>query len=852
MTSYVFDNIVGSSIAFDADNDVLNMGYAASVISITASGSDLIVTVDGVGSVTLTNTTLGELTSTNLDDLVSGSVFIGDNTTSDALDEVGQTVVNDATDHNDNLAFGLGGGDTIVLGNGDNLIFGGSAVTDANDSGTDTITVGTGSNTIYGNAGNDAITVGATAAGNTTSVFGGLGDDAVTLGAGAGTFYVNTADGNDSFTIGAISGVLTLIAGGNTATETIDASAMTSASSATIYGGTGTADSTDGADAITLGAGNAVAYGNAGNDTIEIRGGTGTTQNVNGGRGNDTITDNGAAAGTHVVAGGWDADTITLTSLNNTTSVTVYGGNSLTDSVDGADTISVTDGGALATALLYGNAGNDTITVDNSDANVTALTVNGGLGNDIVSITHGGAANDTSAVDVSAGDDALTFITGAFDSTFTVAGFGSGDTLTLNLNGSSAAEMTVAQGSNSTVIDDSGAHGAVIFTNYVGNFSASNLTFSDGSVLVTNFGGTAATLSGGTANNDQFIAGSAGDTFLFDNADFAAADVLTGGAGNDTLTFTDATAVIAAELANKTSIETVLFDDFTSSIVLGTAATAAGIVTVNAAAMTAGQALTVTDTGAVSTQYVVTGGADADSIVLDEATGNLTLTGNGGGDTLTTGSGNDTVDGGSGDDTIVTSTGDDSIIGGNGADTITAGDGADTIDAGSGADEIRYAALTDGSGAGTAGGTFTGHDTVTTFTAGTDVINVATATFFAASNDTDNAITDTATGVIGTTTTLNILLATDDTDELVLLTNADSSQFTDMDYIVDVVNAAIAGGSLTSDTGDNAIFVLQGAASSAVYYFTEDDGTDTTVNAADFQLLGIFDAQLTAADVGVF
>lgn len=849
MTSYLFSSQVGQSIAFDATNDVLNIGAAASLLSFNDTGSGVVVTVSGVGSVTLTGVTLGNLTSTNIDDITSGTLIIGDNTTSDALDALANTsaAITAATDA---IVYGMGGGDTLDVSGattGTVMVFGGTSITDTTDGG-DAITLNTGNATVYANAGNDTINMGITASGKTATVNTGLGNDTVNLAAAAAgsSTNINLAAGNDTIVDAAVAGSLTVTGGAGD--DIIDIQSATG--DATVYGGNGETDSTDGAETLTLGAHNAVVFTNAGNDTITLMGKAGGTSNVNAGIGNDTITDAGAADGAHTVAGGLGTDTITLDAAG-LDSVVVYGGQGSTDTTDVADTIAVTDAGSLASATIYGNAGNDTITLTSTNAHDVTATINGGLGDDTVTVSLGGTAGDTATINVGSGNDTVSITTGAFDATVTVEDYTTTDVVTLNLNSSAAADMAVAWGSSTVAIDDNGGDGAVLFTGFVGNFTASNLTFSDGSVLVTNNGGAAATLSGGTANNDQFIAGSNGDTFSFDDADWDAADVVTGGAGTDVLTFTDATNISAAELANKTSIETVLFGDFDSDIELGTAATAAGIVTVNGAALTGGQDLGVTDTGAVATNYIITGGADADSIVLDAATGDLTLTGNGGADTLTSNSGDDTVDGGTGDDTIVTGAGDDSILGGTGSDTITGGDGADIISLSTGTDRVRYAALTDGSDAGTNGGTYSGHDDVTGFTTGTDDIQFATATFLAGTNDSNNAISDTATGVIGTTTTLTIDLDTNDTDELVILTNADATQFTDADYIVDVVNAAIAGGALNSTTGDCAFFVLQGATSSAVYYFVDTDGA-ATVAEADFVLIGTYDSQLVAGDIGVY
>ena len=85
---------------------------------------------------------------------------------------------------------------------------------------------------------------------------------------------------------------------------------------------------------------------------------------------------------------------------------------------------------------------------------------------------------------------------------------------------------------------------------------------------------------------------------------------------------------------------------------------------------------------------------------------------------------------------------------------------------------------------------------------------------------------------------------------MLVRTDAD---FTDVDEVVDVLNALIGGtGSLATDTGDSNIFAFVGSSSTAIYLFTEDDGTDTTFNAGDLQLLGTVADQLVVGDFAGF
>lgn len=733
MTAYSFDTIVGQSIAFDQDADVLNIAYDAESISVTESGSDLIISVTGVGSVTLQGTTLGELVgSTAGGDTVnialsSGSFLVGDNTSNDALDAVSNTV--NGTTGND-LIYGQGGADTLTSGaTGNDVIFGGTAITDTTDGG-DTITANsTGNVTVYSNAGDDTVTLGITASGSTANIFTGLGGDTVNLAAAAAgsTVNITLADGNDTIVDAAVAGELNIT--GGSGADVIDTSSVTG--DATIYGGAALADSTDGGDTITLGVNNAVAYGNGGVDTITYNGKASGTQTVNGGRGDDVIVD-GTGVGAFTLAGGWDDDSITVNNDAGITSVVVYGGNAETDTADGDDTISVTAGAALASATLLGNSGTDTITYNGTDNTVTATaSINGGVGDDTVTVTA--SANDTVTVNTSAGNDTVN-VTTTGDSDVIISGFDSSDTLsTVSLNGSAVTAWTAAQGS-STVID-AGANGSIVLGSYLGDL---DLTVGTGK-LVANFVGGVATVTG-TANVDYLVSGSSADTIVLGgggndkvdaglgddvisavDADIDGNDVaINGGDGADSLTFTDAATVSAGDLANITNVETITFGDFTSTLVMGTASEAAGIVTVDASAMGSGNTLGITDTGAVASDATVTGGAGNDSVVLDSATGDLNLVGNGGDDTLTTNSGTDSVDGGAGNDTIVTGAANDTIDGGAGTDDITGGAGVDSLTGGADADDFIFTAATES--------TSTAVDVITDFSANGDTIDFDTTT----------------------------------------------------------------------------------------------------------------------------
>ena len=108
--------------------------------------------------------------------------------------------------------------------------------------------------------------------------------------------------------------------------------------------------------------------------------------------------------------------------------------------------------------------------------------------------------------------------------------------------------------------------------------------------------------------------------------------------------------------------------------------------------------------------FTMTGGTGDEVIV--GSVGNDVIDGGGGNDEIFGGAGNDVLDGGSGNDIIDGGAGDDTIDGGAGNDIIDGGGGNDAIDGGTGDDIAGYEGLLDG------------HDVISDFEAGVDVIDL--------------------------------------------------------------------------------------------------------------------------------
>lgn len=523
-----FESIIGISRSFNPDSDVLSLSGDASGYRFSASGTNLVVSNASGQSATLTNLVLAQLTNGNV--VFSGStskLMVGDNTTATANDAVAQAalgaldLVAAGSSNRDanNLIYGMGDGDYISVGSGNNVIFGGSGGVDTAD-GSDTIVIdglGTtsGSNLIYGNAGNDTfLFTDPTDSGKNTSVYGGVGAD--------------------DFVIGASQGTLLLV--GGSGVDTINGAGA--GGSMTMYGGNAGVDTTDSGDLITSGQGNAVVYGNAGADTLYFDDFPGTgVQTFYAGLGDDTIAgDVGGAGstGTLTLHGNAGADRLDATS--HAGNVTVYGGNGAIDSTDGADSIFVGIGSSAHRATVYANGGNDSITSAAALAAGETLTIYGGAGNDVLNLS--GARNATSSVTFfgNLGNDSVTVsdATLTADATLTLGGFELTDILNVTLSAGDATTLVVTGLGSSVSINNTAGNGNYVFTDYTGKFTATNFVIFGGSVLLSNLGGTAGSLTG-TANNDQIICSLLGDTVTAG----AGNDIVTGGDGADSISGAD-------------------------------------------------------------------------------------------------------------------------------------------------------------------------------------------------------------------------------------------------------------------------------------------------------------------------
>jgi hypothetical protein len=178
----------------------------------------------------------------------------------------------------------------------------------------------------------------------------------------------------------------------------------------------------------------------------------------------------------------------------------------------------------------------------------------------------------------------------------------------------------------------------------------------------------------------------------------------------------------------------------------------------------------------------------------------------------------------------------DTLTGGAGVDNIIGGAGADIIDTGAGSDFIQINALTDGSAATAAGGTFTGFDTYNNFDA-----DSADTLVFDDGDNTNGGTVDTA--LIDSATVIASDNAATGTNDLA----ADGSDRTDVDSVVSFLTDA-AGYDETANEDDVVAVTFAGSNDTAVY-LVENDG-DTDAAAGEVYLLGVIDTDtdINAAD----
>jgi Ca2+-binding RTX toxin-like protein len=318
-------------------------------LTITASGSDSLITLSGEGSILVYGKDAASWTN---NDFVFGVV----GTT--ATDSV---PAQDTWDHINGLAgldylFGGDGNDTILGGYGEDRIYGNDGDDILNgERDNDRIYGHLGNDTIYGDHGWDLLL----GLEGDDIIWGGIGDDvirgdddaALDNFVGAGNDELHGGDGKDNISGGAGDDVLYGDDGNDTLYGNADNDILYGdAGNDYLYGGLGddTLDGGDGVDRIYGNEGNDTIHGGAGNDYLY---GLDDNDTINGDAGVDRIYGN---AGDDIIDGGADNDLI----WGAEGADTLYGG-------DGADRLIGDDDPATSGFVgagndtLYGQADND-------------------------------------------------------------------------------------------------------------------------------------------------------------------------------------------------------------------------------------------------------------------------------------------------------------------------------------------------------------------------------------------------------------------------------------------------------------------------------------------------------------
>ena len=318
-----------------------------------------------------------------------------------------------------------------------------------------------------------------------------------------------------------------------------------------IAGGIGRVDPNDGADAITIGGkGKWAVFANAGDDQVNQDGATASAfdsasvVNVYGQNGNDQVTlANIANKASIFASGGAGADTIVIV---NSGATTIFGGD---DSTDAADRITFNGvAGAGGSSVIFGNGGNDTISIGttaNLDSTSTS-TVYGGFGDDQITAAGtkatlsfiGGEGSDT----ITVSNTGTTFITGgnqsgdqSLDGADQITVNGSGGTIAIFSNlGNDTVSATGLQ--DSTTIQVYGGKGNDTIVESNAGTTGKNAIFiaggEDGDTISATGNGGALTIYGGISSADST---DGADAITIGRGSTGALNVFANG-GNDTVT----------------------------------------------------------------------------------------------------------------------------------------------------------------------------------------------------------------------------------------------------------------------------------------------------------------------------
>ena len=378
-------------------------------------------------------------------------------------------------------------------------------------------------------------------------------------------------------------------------------------------------------------------------------------------------------------------------------------------SYSGGVSVQVSGGGGNDT--IFGSEFDDTIAGDDGNDLVFGGVGNdvliGGLGNDW--LNGGGGANSLAG---GVGDDVYAFsdtTTNQVDTVWESAAEGTdlmnfsamSTPVTVNLTIDTVATMShriVKTGTSGQAANFENVNGGLGNDNITGN-AVHNVIYGNGGNDTLNGGDGSDQLDGGAGNDlliggngGDILSGGAGDNYLLGNAGNDILDggdgyaAMVGGQGDDSYYFFAASfnqVFTVVELAGE-GVDTLNFAALTTSVTANLTSDTA-LATMSSRIVQAGAA------GQSANFENVTGGSANDQLTGNAA--NNLLRGGGGDDTLSGGAGNDILVGGAGNDTLKGISGRNILIGGAGADLLLGGTGEDLLLSGSSNFESNPAVL---------------------------------------------------------------------------------------------------------------------------------------------------------------
>jgi len=532
--------------------------------------------------------------------------------------------------------------------------------------------------TVSGNGGNDHLYA---SLGNET-LNGGDGIDTVDYSAQTGNVYVNLTGANltvRSYTVAAgkaidgFGGVDTLqnienlqTGSGNDVVANGDVARFmaTHGGADSVVSGTGndTIDAGSGADTVEAGAGADWIEGGAGHDSLQGEAGNDT---LRGGAGNDTL-DGGADSDTVDYSG--QSQSVTINFSQNTQAGVASG--KASDGQGGLDTLLNIEAviGGDGDDRIWGQSGKTTVLIDGVPFTAdVAKGTNLTNGSTIANVVNGTTVNGVPTTAATLTLDGVTFTANSKG----VTTLSSGSTISGLQNATTGGSMTLDGGLGSDVLIAGSGGDTLVFdqadVSITGGVGTDTLLVNDASVDFTQ------TWAMPKVSNIEVIRFNTESTQSLTLNNDAVARLL--GSGS-TLTIEGGAEdkVVFSDLADWTTSSPAGYNQFThnSSGLIVKVSTTVGTTTWNTTATNGNDTLT-------GSELAETLLGDAGNDVLWAYAGNDTLDGEAGDDVLQGGGGNDSLVGGTGDDSLGGGAGDDTLVGGAGNDTLQGGEGNDTL-----------------------------------------------------------------------------------------------------------------------------------------------------------------------------